>query len=63
MTWGEWVESEYNIDGWYINSSMDVVQGAHESSAIYYSFESANRTTVKASELIIAEKEYILGSY
>lgn len=38
MTWGEWVESDYNTDGFYVNdsSSMKPIRNATNMSAVVY---------------------------
>ena len=30
MTWGEWIESEYNTDGWYINNYNFILSDSNE---------------------------------
>ena len=53
MTWGEWVESDYNTIGCFINSSGMV--RTVEDYSVLYMFEE-----VVASDIIIADKTYMI---
>lgn len=52
MTWGEWVESEYNTHAYYITGDEIVSAGQR----VFY-----DDTRVKTTDIIIANRAYLVG--
>jgi hypothetical protein len=58
MTWGEWVASDYNIDGWYIIDDMYICKAGttDEVAAEYNGY-------VSLTDTIIPNKAYWVEPY
>lgn len=50
MTWGQWIDSDYNTDGWYINSANEVMSSTFEFVCV--------EITVKSVDVIIPDYKY-----
>lgn len=62
MTWEEWIDSEYNTDGYYIADSLILTAGSNLNrrySFVYYIFAGA-QVESQPSDVIAADTSYHL---
>lgn len=57
MTWGEWVESEYNTGG-YIWNANGIICNADDTQSVYY-----GESPMSRGDVIVSGRSYIHGAY